>query len=147
MRKSFHLIVTAALGVASSVGPLAAQQQSGTVAGATAADAIARGQLDGARAGEHVGTKGWLVGSYFSGLTLGLIGTGISWAVANGSDANVSPTQRAGIIDSSATYRAAFEEGFGEKVKSRRKASALTGGLLGTITFVGAYVYYTATNR
>jgi hypothetical protein len=43
-------------------------------------DALSRAQLEGQTAAMNVGTGGWFGGSLVSGVFLGLIGTGVSWA-------------------------------------------------------------------
>jgi flavin-dependent dehydrogenase len=92
--------------------------------------------LHGRAAGERVGTGGTFVGGFAGGFFLGLIGTGIAYAVASGSDAQLPALDAARLAQATADYQLAFRQGFEERVRSRRKGAALTGGLLGTATIV-----------
>jgi hypothetical protein len=118
---------------------LAQQQQP---AGATqagmpsAAEIMAKGRLDGTSAAQSVGTGGWMAGGVVTGLFTGLIGTAIIWAVAGSSDVSVPADRRVQIADQPPTYQQQYEQGYGEKLKSRRKGAALGGGLLGTAALV-----------
>ncbi|HEU4993762.1 MAG TPA: hypothetical protein VFT29_03050 [Gemmatimonadaceae bacterium] len=111
---------------------------------ASPSDVIAKGNLDGQAAARPVGTAGWMTGGVFTGLLTGLIGTVVIWAVAGNSDVNVPADKRSLIAGESATYQQAYQAGFGEKLKSKRKGAALTGGLIGTATFL--IIYLSATS-
>lgn len=76
----------------------------------------------------HSGS-GWMAGGFVSGILLGLIGTGISWAMANSSTVDV---QRVPEGVESSCYR----EGYASKAKGKNSSNALTGGLLGTAVLV-----------
>lgn len=137
-----HLLSLAVAGLLVAA-PLSAQQQpapqqSGQPAPAasTEAELIARAQLDGQNAAMNVGTGGWATGGFVSGLFVGLIGTGVTWAMAGSSNVELPPDKRLQIASSPASYQQLYERAFAEKVKSKRKSSALKGGLLGTATFV-----------
>lgn len=80
-------------------------------------------------AGDTHSGSGWMVGGLASGLVLGLIGTGIIWAVASSSSSDVDRVPDG--VDGSC-YRA----GYAAKAKSMNSSSALTGGLLGTLALV-----------
>ena len=111
----------------------AAVKQSGD---ATAVDGITKGRLEGEVAAQRVGTGGWFVGGFASGLVLGLIGTAVIYVAAGNSDTAVPPDRRLVIANQPSHYQQAFEVGYGEKIKSKRKGAALGGGLLGTATIV-----------
>lgn len=52
----------------------------------SAAEVMAKGNLDGQSSAHSVGTGGWMTGGVVTGLVTGLIGTAIIWAVAGSSD-------------------------------------------------------------
>lgn len=76
----------------------------------------------------HSGT-GWLAGGFVSGAFLGLIGTAITWALANSSTA--TPDRMPDSVEQSC-----FREGYSAKARSTNSGAALTGGLLGTALLV-----------
>jgi hypothetical protein len=131
------LVLIAILSVGSSSTLRAQEQQPRAMrqSGETA-DAIAKGRLEGEVAGQRVGTGGWFAGGFGSGLLLGLIGTAVIYVSAGNSDISLPAERRLLIATQSPEYQQAFEVGYGEKVKSKRKGSALGGGLLGTATIV-----------
>lgn len=116
-----------------------AQQMQGEPAAATS-DAAARAQLAGEQQANTVGTGGYFGGGYVAGLLLGLIGTGVSYAVAANSTTDVPPQVRVALAAESPTYQQAYQQAYTTRVRSRRKASALGGGLLGTATFLVLYL-------
>ena len=123
---------------ASSIA-LAQDAQPTTAPAATApAEELARGRLEGQVAAQSRGTSGWAVSGFLAGAGAGLIGTGVVWAIAAGSDVSPPADRRLLIVNQSAIYQQGFEMGYGEKLKSRRKRSALTGGLVGTAVAVVA---------
>jgi len=101
-----------------------------------ASEQIARGAAAGTSEGEAVGTGGYFGGGLLGGLVLGLIGTGIAYAVAAGSQVDMSSSAQARIADEAATYQQGYRDAYTKKVKSKRKQSALVGGLLGTATWL-----------
>jgi hypothetical protein len=107
---------------------------------AQAAALVAQAHGEGQMAAANVGTGGWFAGGFASGVVLGLIGTGITWAIAANSGVELAPDKRLLISSRSATYQQLYEKAYGDKVKAKRKVSALTGGLLGTATFVVIYL-------
>jgi hypothetical protein len=99
-------------------------------------DALSRAQLEGQTAAMNVGTGGWFGGSLVSGVFLGLIGTGVSWGLAAGSNVEMPPEKKLLITSPDASYKAFAEKAYADKVRSKRKSAALKGGLLGTAAFV-----------
>lgn len=93
---------------------------------------IVQAQADGTTSGRTIGTGGWFAGGFVSGLFLGIIGTGITWALAGYSDVQVPPDRRLLLTNQPATYQQVYEKSFADKVKMKRKSSALRGGLVGT---------------
>ena len=125
--------------------PAAAQQaaqqgKSDSAAMAAAATLLAQAHADGGMAATNVGTGGWFGGGFASGVFLGLIGTGVTWAIAANSNVELPLDKRLLITSQPVTYQHVYEKSFADKVKSKRKSSALTGGLLGTATFVLIYL-------
>jgi hypothetical protein len=96
-------------------------------------------------AATNVGTGGWFAGGFASGVILGIIGTGLTWALAANSHVELAPDKRLLISNQPVPYQQAYEMAYGDRVKSKRKTSALTGGLLGTATFL--VIYLSAINQ
>lgn len=101
---------------------------------------MAEGALEGQRAAEMVGTSGYFAGGFISGITLGLIGTGIAWAVASSSDVSIPASTQAAIQANGPEWVYAYQTAFAERLKARRKSAALSGGLLGTAAFLVIFV-------
>ena len=76
----------------------------------------------------HSGS-GWMAGGFVSGILLGLIGTGISWAMASSSSVEVNRVP-------DGVEASCYRDGYTSKAKSRNSSNALTGGLLGTAVLV-----------
>ena len=76
----------------------------------------------------HSGS-GWMAGGFLSGVLLGLIGTGISWAIANSSSVEVNRMP-------DGVEASCYREGYTSKARSKNTSNALTGGLLGTALLV-----------
>ena len=124
-----------------AVAPAHAQvQQASAPAPSADAELMARAQLDGKAAAATVGSAGWFGGGFVGGLVAGLIGTGVTYAIAASSNVEVPAERRLLIVSQPATYQQMFEKGYADKVKSKRKSSALTGGLLGTATLVAIVI-------
>jgi hypothetical protein len=122
--------VTPAGTPASAPAPVASAQ--------TPADALARGQMDGKAAAEGVGTGAWIAGGVASGVVLGLIGTGIIYLGAGASSVELPPERRVAMsaAGESPVYQQAFQQEYERSVRSRRKNSALGGGLIGSLIAV-----------
>lgn len=97
----------------------------------TSTEQFFQGRIDGRRQGDQVNTSGRMVGGLAAGTFLGLIGTGIVYAVASG-DAVRMPDDVEASRSRDTGYLMGFEEGYVERVRARRRSSALAGGLLGT---------------
>ena len=93
---------------------------------ASCADSKIKGEAD-AKA-RHSGT-GWMVGGFFSGVGLGLIGTGIITAVA--ASTNPQPKTTPEAVDETC-----YISGYSGKAGSKNTWSAFGGGLLGTAVIV-----------
>jgi hypothetical protein len=107
----------------------------------------ARRGLDAAR---FESTTNWVWGGFLGGLTLGPIGAGLAWTLANTSDAALSVDQRMLLsYDGGFTYIDAYQRAYAHALLERRKQSALRGGIIGTAALVATattiwaiYYYY-----
>jgi hypothetical protein len=111
---------------------------------AAAAALFVQGQADGRKAGAAVGTGRWAIGGFASGFLVGLVGTGVSWALAGSSNVDLPPDNRLAVAGQPITYQQAYEKAFADKVRSNRKSAALTNGLLGTALFLTIFVSATS---
>ncbi|MDQ3996362.1 MAG: hypothetical protein M3303_05035 [Gemmatimonadota bacterium] len=147
-----HSFLTAVTAVALLAPPAAAQQptQQGRRDSVAVADPAAsaalflQAQADGRMAAARAGTAGWAIGGFASGFFVGLIGTGVSWALAGSSHVELPADQRLLIVSQPVTYQQAYEKGYADRVRSKRKSSALTNGLLGTALFLTIFVSATS---
>ena len=80
--------------------------------------------------------SGRFVGGFASGFLLGLIGTGIAYVIAGSDNTALPAAESAPLNAANPTYALSFREGYSERLKARRRSSALTGGLLGTLTVI-----------
>jgi hypothetical protein len=104
------------------------------------ASSVAAAVAEGRELAESEGTGGWFAGGVASGLVLGLIGTAIITVAANNAGSNVPASQQSILAAKSPDYSQAFARGYREKLKSKKRTSALTGGLLGTAAFLVIYI-------
>jgi hypothetical protein len=116
------------------------QQAMSDSATAAALAILTQAQAEGQAAAMNVGTGGWFGGGFVGGVLLGLIGTGVTYAFASSSNVEVPPDRRLLVVSRPVAYQQAYEKAFGDKVRSKRKVSALTGGLLGTATLLVIYI-------
>lgn len=106
---------------------------------------FARGTLDGRTAAEDKSTGGWFAGGFVSGVSLGLVGTGVMYAITASSNPKVPADRLTAMQDRGPNYVTAYQESYREAVKRKRRRSALIGGLTGTATIV-AIVLSTSSN-
>jgi hypothetical protein len=141
-----RLLLYPATVLALITAPLAAQQpiqQAKPDSAAPAQDTsalIVHAQADGTASGATVGTGGWAAGGYLTGLVTGIIGVWIARAIAGSSNVELPPDRRLLIASQPVTYQQAYEKSYVNKVKSKRRSSALRGGLIGVATFATLYV-------
>lgn len=88
--------------------------------------------FDGRSAANRRGTGGYFVGGLAGGITLGLIGTGITWGIAAASDPTPSNTESLLIQRKGTDYALSYTDAYSQRLKQRRKRKAVTGGLIGT---------------
>jgi hypothetical protein len=147
------LLASCALLVA--VGPLTAQQTPVPEAEPqrptddVVLDSAALGARRGLEAARYESTTGWVWGGFLGGLTLGPIGAGLAWTLANNSDVALGLDRRMLVsYDGGSLYVEAYERAFAEALLSRRKRSAIRGGAIGTaalvatVTTIWAIYYY-----
>jgi hypothetical protein len=120
--------------------PTSEPDSANAAAVAAAAAMLTRAQVEGQAAAASVRTGGWFGGGLASGLLLGVIGAGITYAIASTGNVELPPDKRLLILSQSTSYQQAYEKGFADKVRSKRRASALTGGLLGAATGLVIYL-------
>jgi hypothetical protein len=104
------------------------------------ASSVVAAVAEGRELAESEGTGGWFAGGVGSGVLLGLIGTAVITVAANNSSNNVPASQQSILATKRPDYSQAFARGYREKLKSKKRTSALTGGLLGTAAFVAIYL-------
>ena len=135
--------------------PLAAQEPDEQVdpevraTSALMTDTVVLGARRGLQAARYESTSSWIWGGFLGGMTLGPIGTGLAWTLANNSDVALTVDQRVLLsYDGGSAYIEAFERAYAEELWARRKRSALTGGAIGTaalaatLTAIWAVYYY-----
>lgn len=112
-------------------------------------DSAALGAQRGTEAARFEGTGPWVMRGFVGGLTLGPIGAGLVWTVANNSAVALSPQHRMLLLqEGGAQYATAYQQAYAETLHARRKRSALTGGAIGTaalaatVTAIWAVYYY-----
>jgi hypothetical protein len=121
------LICLLALAALAPAGSAHAQQQP------VATDSIyGAGVQEGITAAQSVGTGLWTLTGFASGALLGPIGTGLAYALAAGS-ASELPTPITGRIGKKETgFKLGFQQAYTDHLTSKRRGSALVGGLAGT---------------
>jgi hypothetical protein len=112
-------------------------------------DSAALGVRRGVAGARYEDTSRWIWGGFLGGFTLGPIGTGLAWTLANNSEVSLGLERRMLLsYDGGFAYVDAFERAYAETLLARRKRSALTGGAIGTaalaatLTAIWAVYYY-----
>ena len=97
-----------------------------------------RSQLQGKMDASDMHTSGnWFVAGFFSGVLLGLVGTGVTLAIAAGP----SPTPKQ-MPDDPDIDLVCYVNGYESKAKGKNMLHAGLGGLLGTAVWVAAYFVF-----
>ena len=102
--------------------------------------------LHGRALADQRGMGGRFGGGLAAGLTLGIFGAGMVYIIAGSDDAYLAPTDALRLSGANPTYSLAFQQGYSERLKARRKSSALKGGLLGTLALVTLIVVSNASS-
>jgi hypothetical protein len=130
--------------------PLAAQQTPPPVQGDSASASLLLAHHRGAEAARYASTTRWVTGGFLGGLTLGPIGAGLAWTLANNSDAEM-PIERWRLLmqEVDVSYADAYQASYAQALHARRKRAALRGGIIGTAALVvtagtiwAVYYYY-----
>ena len=116
--------------------PLAAQEPQARPTAdtvVTTPDALLVAEYRGAEAARYASTTKWVFGGFAGGLTLGPVGAGLAWTLANNSDAELTAERwRLLTEEVSSTYADTYQRSYAETLHARRKRAALTGGIIGT---------------
>jgi len=133
LKKRYRAFLAMAFIVAA---PLGAQQQPAPVALASGSPAaeLAKARLDGEVAATNTG--GWFGRSVVIGALTGIVGTTITYAVAATSTPQLPTEKKLLLADKPQDVQVMYEKGYADKVRSKRKSTALGGGLLGTAAFL-----------
>ena len=86
--------------------------------------------LHGRAAADRRSTGRRFTGGFVAGLLLGPLGTAITYVKAGGDDAPLPAMETARLASASPTYSLAYQLGYAERLKAKRKSSVLKGGLL-----------------
>lgn len=105
---------------------------------AVTAELLAKARLEGQAAAQNAG--GWFGRSVAIGVFTGLIGTAVTYGVAANSGVELPAEKKLAIAAEPAAYQEHYEKAYADKVRSKRKATALGGGILGTAAFVALVV-------
>ena len=95
---------------------------------------FATGFADGRSAAEAHGTGGWFWGGFAGGLGLSWIGTALVYYGAANSASFPTPSEQGPLSTKHAVYVLGFNEAYRTRLNSKKKSSALLGGILGTTT-------------
>ena len=115
------------------------QPAAGQGAAADASSVVSTALAEGNAMAGSQSTAGWFAGGLASGVILGLIGTAVITIAANNSSVHPPASQQSVLATKSPDYVQAFTRAYRDRLKSKKKTSALTGGLIGTAAFVLIY--------
>lgn len=106
---------------------------------------VALGAAEGGAAAETTGTGIYTASGFVGGLVLGPIGTALTYTLAAGSGTAPDEDLAEKIEREDRGYLLGFQQAYADRLRSRRKRSALLGGatgtaLLGVLTY-GAYLH------
>jgi hypothetical protein len=104
---------------------------------------VAQGMQDGRLAARQQSTGGRFLGGFVAGAGLGLLGTGLVYALASGSP-DVPAEHLVAIQEQPAPYQVAFQEAYKRDIRARRQQNAVIGGLVGTAAFVTVWLVATS---
>ncbi len=104
--------------------------------------AFSNGLLEGRMAGKSVPSGGNFVGGLLGGVSLGLIGTGIAYAMS-GNNVEVPASDVLMMQNRPDGYLSGYTQGYVEQGKKRKKSVAMMGGLVGTMVLVAVVLSQT----
>ena len=133
MRALYRIFFFALLALAATSAPLAAQ------APRPAADSlVAAGIQDGSTLAQTIGSGVWTAGGFAGGAFMGPIGLGLAYALASSSSSTLPQATVTRIGKKEADYQLGFQQAYTDKLTTKRRSSALVGGLAGTTIFAAA---------
>jgi hypothetical protein len=94
------------------------------------------GKVEGTTSAEAAGTAVWTVGGFAGGLTLGPIGAGLAYAMAESSASALPADVQSKVGRRGSEYSLAYQQAYTQKLISRRKRASLVGGAAGTALLV-----------
>lgn len=109
---------------------------------ALAADDFTSGLLDGQQAAEANYKSGYIAGPFIGGLLAGIIGVGVSWAVAANSSPSLDTGAQVFINGKSSDYQRGFYEGYNRVARQKNVNTALVSSGAGWLTWI---IIYSAT--
>jgi hypothetical protein len=138
MRPLNRIALFGFLALAATAAPLAAQQ-----APHAAADSVVNAAVqEGTTAAQTIGTGLWTVGGFAGGAVLGPIGAGLAYALASSSASSLPQSTATRIGKKEADFQLGFQQAYTDKLTTRRRSSAMVGGVAGTALFtVGMLVW------
>lgn len=117
--------------------PAAAQAAPAPEAAAQPADTLSQaGKVEGTTSAEAAGTAVWTVGGFAGGLTLGPIGAGLAYAMAESSASALPADVQSKVGRRGSEYSLAYQQAYTQKLIARRKRASLVGGAAGTALLV-----------
>lgn len=131
-------ITLAAGGALASLLLLApAAAQSGPELQPPARDTLAlAGETEGTTLAEAAGTAVWTVGGFAGGLTLGPIGAGLAFAMAESSASALPEDVQSKAGRRGSEFSLAYQQAYTRKLVARRRRATLVGGAAGTALLV-----------
>jgi hypothetical protein len=138
MRYSLIFVVSILLS-ALAVGQVTPEATGPAAAETSSTEYAAQGLLDGRHAARQQPVGGRFVGGFAAGLGLGLIGTGVVYAIASGPP-EIPGDQLLAIADRPAAYQQTYQQAYRDDLRKRRQSQALMGGLAGTAVFVTVFL-------
>ena len=106
-------------------------------AGAPARDTLAlAGDIEGVTRAEAAGTAVWTIGGFAGGLTLGPIGAGLAFAVAEASASSLPADVEKKVGRQGSEFSLAYQQAYTRRLIARRRRATLVGGAAGTALLV-----------
>lgn len=93
---------------------------------------------EGATTAQAAGTAVWTLGGFVGGAMLGPVGAGLAYALASGSASALPDPVVTRIAKKEAHFQRGYQQAYSDKLTTRRRSSALVGGLTGTALFATA---------
>ena len=119
-------------------GPASAQSEpaAGPAVPAVTDTLSLAGEVEGTTMAEAAGTAVWTMGGFAGGLTLGPIGAGLAYAVAEGSASALPEDVQSKVGRKGSDFSLAYQQAYTRKLVARRQRAALVGGAVGTALLV-----------